>query len=76
MPDPFPSLLAAALGAPPTQLLMRENVLVWKALVIPALRGACVLDLVEGREPAPVKTIETEDANKQKTTITNPDYAT
>jgi hypothetical protein len=32
--------LAAALGSPPSQLLMRENALVWKALVIPALRGA------------------------------------
>jgi hypothetical protein len=57
------------------QLLTRENVLVWKALVIPALRGACALDLVEGRDQAPTETLEVEDANKQKTTITNPAYA-
>ncbi|KAK1653449.1 hypothetical protein QYE76_071254 [Lolium multiflorum] len=39
--------LAAALESPPSQPLTRENALVWKALVIPALRGARVLDLVE-----------------------------
>ncbi|KAK1668123.1 hypothetical protein QYE76_056282 [Lolium multiflorum] len=68
--------LAAALGAPPTQLLTWENVLVWKALVIPTLRGACVLDLVEGRDKAPVETLDVEDADKQKTTVVNPAYAT
>ncbi|KAK1644819.1 hypothetical protein QYE76_062624 [Lolium multiflorum] len=70
------TVIAAALGAPPTQLLTRKNVLVWKALVIPALRGACVLDLVEGRDKAPVETLDVEDADKQKTTVINPAYAT
>jgi hypothetical protein len=42
--------LAAALETPPSQPLMRENALVWKTLVIPALR---VLDLVEGKDKAP-----------------------
>ncbi|KAK1693081.1 hypothetical protein QYE76_009778 [Lolium multiflorum] len=70
------TVLAAALGAPPTQLLTQENVLVWKALVIPALRGACVLNLVEGRDKAPVETLDVEDADKQKTTVVNPAYAT
>lgn len=67
--------LAAALGAPPTQLLTRENALVWKALVIPALRGACVLELVEGHDKAPVKILETEDENQKKVTIPNPSYS-
>jgi hypothetical protein len=66
--------LAAALGAPPTQLLTRENALVWKALVVPALRGACVLELVEGSDEAPVKFLETEDVNKKKVTVQNPEY--
>ncbi|KAK1678258.1 hypothetical protein QYE76_039106 [Lolium multiflorum] len=66
--------LAAALGAPPTQLLTRENALVWKALVVPALRGACVLELVEGCDEAPVKLLETEDVNKKKVTVQNPEY--
>jgi hypothetical protein len=67
--------LAAALGAPPMQLLTRENALVWKALVVPALRGACVLELVEGEDKATDKLIETEDINKKKVTIQNPEYA-
>ena len=66
--------LAAALGSPPTQLLTRENFLVWKALVVPALRGARVLALVEGKESAPEEFLEAADANKKKITIENPDY--
>jgi hypothetical protein len=71
--SPVPAL-AAALGPPPTQLLTRENVLVWKALVVPALRGACVLELVEGVEQAPSKLIEAEDAKGNKIKIQNPEY--
>jgi hypothetical protein len=56
--------LAATLGALPSQPLTRENALVWKALVIPALRGARVLDLVEGKDEAPDEFIEEEDARK------------
>jgi hypothetical protein len=66
--------LAAALGSPPSQPLTRENALVWKALVIPALRGARVLDLVEGRDKAPDEFISTEDANNKKVVTVNPDY--
>jgi hypothetical protein len=66
--------LAATLGSPLLKLLTRENALIWKALVIPALRGARVLDLVEGSEVAPEKLLETEDINKKKVTIENPEY--
>ncbi|XP_071683600.1 uncharacterized protein [Lolium perenne] len=66
--------LAAALGTPPSQPLTRENALVWKALVIPALRGARVLDLVEGKDKAPAESISTEDANNKPITVVNPDY--
>ena len=65
-----------ALGNPPTQLLTRENFLVWKALVVPALRGAQVLALVEGSEDAPEEYLEVEDDNKKKIKIENPDYLT
>jgi hypothetical protein len=68
--------LAAALGAPPSQPLTRENALVWKALVIPALRGARVLDLVEGKDEAPAEFIEEEDANKKRVLVVNPAYET
>ncbi|KAK1697167.1 hypothetical protein QYE76_013864 [Lolium multiflorum] len=69
------TVLAAALGAPPAQLLTRDNALVWKALVVPALRGARVLDLMEGSEKAPVEKLETEDVNNKKVTIENHEYA-
>jgi hypothetical protein len=67
-------VLAAALGSPPSQPLTRENALIWKALVIPALRGAHLLDLVEGNEEAPEEFLEMEDINKNKVTIENPEY--
>jgi hypothetical protein len=57
------------------QLLTRDNALIWKALVTPALRGARVLDLVEGKEEAPEKILETEEINKKKVTIENPEYS-
>jgi hypothetical protein len=66
--------LAATLGTPPSQPLTRENALVWKTLVIPALRGARVLDLVEGKDKAPDEFVSTEDANNKKVVIVNPDY--
>jgi hypothetical protein len=53
---------------------MRDNILVWKALVVPALRGACVLELVEGLDKAPAKLIDTEDVYNKKVTIPNPEY--
>jgi hypothetical protein len=67
--------LAAALGAAPSQLLTRDNAPIWKALVNLALRGAHVLDLVEGTEKPPEKLLETEDTNKKKVTIPNPEHA-
>src|SRR4051812_13426223 len=36
----------------------RENALMWKALVIPALRDARVLKLVEGEDKAPEEFLE------------------
>jgi hypothetical protein len=43
--------------------------------MLPALRGARVLDLVEGKEVAPEKTIEVEDKEGKKFKDENPDYA-
>jgi hypothetical protein len=51
-----------------------KNTLVWNALVIPALCGARVLDLVEGNDEAPEEFLKTEDINKKKVTIANPEY--
>ncbi|KAK1650860.1 hypothetical protein QYE76_068665 [Lolium multiflorum] len=66
--------LAAALGAPPAQQLMRGNFLLWKALVLPAFRGANVMALLDGTDAAPANNIEVEDAEKKKITVENPAY--
>jgi hypothetical protein len=49
---------------------------VWKALVVPALRGALVLELVEGTEKAPEKQLEVEDSNGKTSTVLNTNYTT
>ncbi|XP_071683320.1 uncharacterized protein [Lolium perenne] len=69
------SSLAASLGAPPSQKLTRSNFLFWKTLVHPALRGAQVLELLDGTDVAPVKQLEVEDSDKNKQKVPNPAYA-
>ena len=68
--------LAAALGAPPAQQLTHANHLAWKALVLPAFRGARVMGLLDGSDRAPPETLEVEDENKRKATVENPAYTT
>ncbi|KAK1617847.1 hypothetical protein QYE76_023364 [Lolium multiflorum] len=70
--------LAASLGAPSSQKLTRANYLFWKTLVFPPLRGAQVLDLLDGRDATPATHLEAEDSEgkKKKKKIPNPDYAT
>src|SRR3954471_24283907 len=68
------AMLATTLGSPPSQKLTRANFLFWKTLLLPPLRGAQVLELLDGTDAAPVKTLEVEDANKKKTIIPNPAY--
>ena len=66
--------LDAALGAPPAQSLTRRNFLLWKALVLPAFRGANVMGLLDGTDRAPPKTIEVEDSAQKKSMVDNPAY--
>jgi hypothetical protein len=54
--------------------LTREKHLLWKAQVLPALRGAHVMELLDGSDSAPTKTMEVKDENKKKMTIPNPAY--
>jgi hypothetical protein len=56
--------LTAALGSPPTEKLSRENHLFWKTQILPALRGAQVMGLLNGTDLAPPETMETEDADR------------
>ncbi|KAK1621085.1 hypothetical protein QYE76_026602 [Lolium multiflorum] len=46
-----------------------------KTLVHPALRGAQVLELLDGTDVAPVKHLEVEDTDKNKQKVANPAYA-
>ncbi|XP_071685030.1 uncharacterized protein [Lolium perenne] len=67
--------LASALGSPPTEKLTRQNHLFWKAQVLPALRGAQVMGLLDGSDSAPPKTISSEDSEKNMISIPNDAYA-
>ncbi|KAK1613760.1 hypothetical protein QYE76_019277 [Lolium multiflorum] len=66
--------LAAALGSPLAQPLTRKNFLAWKALVLPAFRGARVMGLLDGSDRAPAKTMEVDGPDKEKVPVENPAY--
>ncbi|KAK1617180.1 hypothetical protein QYE76_022697 [Lolium multiflorum] len=66
----------SSIGTPPSTKLTRENFLYWQAQVLPTLRGARVMGLLDGSDPAPSETIEAEDAEHKKITIPNPAYET
>ncbi|KAK1606029.1 hypothetical protein QYE76_029702 [Lolium multiflorum] len=65
--------LSTALGAPPSEKLSRDNHLFWKTQVLPALRGAQVMELLNGTDLAPPKTVEIEDRDGKKAQVPNPD---
>ncbi|KAK1619804.1 hypothetical protein QYE76_025321 [Lolium multiflorum] len=67
---------AVTIGAPPATKLTRENFLYWQAQVLPSLRGARVMGLLEGSDSAPPETLEEDDENQKKITIPNPAYDT
>jgi hypothetical protein len=67
--------LSTALGAPPSEKLSRDNHLFWKTQVLPALRGAQVMELLNGTDLAPPKTVEIEDRDGKKAQVPNPEYA-
>ncbi|KAK1620266.1 hypothetical protein QYE76_025783 [Lolium multiflorum] len=64
------------IGAPPAMKLTRENFLYWQTQVLPTLRGARVMGLLEGTDAAPSETLEVEDENKKKISVSNPAYDT
>ena len=69
-----PSAAGLNLGAPPIENLARGNYLLWKAQVMPALRGAQVTGLLDGSDAAPPKTIEVTKADKTTAIEPNPLY--
>jgi hypothetical protein len=63
--------LVETIAAPPSDKLSLKNHLLWKAQVLPALRGAQVMGLLDRSAPTPAKTLEVEDENKKKIVVPN-----
>jgi hypothetical protein len=67
------------LGLPPRELLTRDNHPLWRSQVLPAIRGAQLVGLLTGADPAPPS--EIVDVPADKTTgaavkmKTNPEYS-
>jgi hypothetical protein len=53
------SIMALSIGNPPTEKITRGNHLLWKTQVLPALRGARLLGIADGSEPAPPEMMDT-----------------
>ncbi|KAK1620371.1 hypothetical protein QYE76_025888 [Lolium multiflorum] len=74
----FPAI--AVLGHPPTDKLTHQNHPMWRAQVLPAIRGAQLLGLLDGSDAAPpeMMTVEAtaQDADKSAKSVPNPAYAT
>ncbi|CAN6275510.1 unnamed protein product [Urochloa humidicola] len=56
----FPSLLSL----PITEKLSKNNLVLWKAQVLPAIRGAQLEGHLDGTDPAPPKEIDVKQADK------------
>ena len=69
------SSAALNLGSPPTEKLARGNFILWKAQVLPALRGAHVTGLLDNSDAAPPKTVKTTQTDKTTAMVPNPLYA-
>ena len=69
---------APNLGSPPTMKLSRENYTLWKAQVLPAIRGERMMGLLDGKEAAPSEMLEPDDkdpaADKDHSPKPNPAY--
>ncbi len=65
----------AALGPPVTEKLTRDNYVLWRAQVLPTLRGALLTDYLDGTAVEPAKTRTTVDKNDKEIVTKNPDYA-
>jgi hypothetical protein len=69
---------AIHLGEPPSEKLMRANYPLWRAQVLPAIRGAQLIGLLDGTDAAPAKTLLVAPADSDKDgtpkTVPNPEY--
>ena len=63
------------LGPPPAEKLTKGSYLLWKAQVMPGLRGAQVTGLLDGSDAAPPTTVEQQQSDKTTVAVPNPLYA-
>ena len=68
------STSATSLTLPVSEKLTRDNHLLWKAQVLPAIFGAQLMSILEGKTLAPSPTMEVENAEKKKEVVPNPEY--
>jgi hypothetical protein len=69
------STTSSPLGQSVSEKLTRDNLLFWKAQILPPLRGAQLDGLLDGSRAAPAKTIDVEEANKSIKKVNNREYA-
>jgi hypothetical protein len=69
-PTHYPSL-----GPPVTEKLTRDNYILWRAQVLPPIRGAQLEGILDGSVPAPPKIMEVIKDDKTKETVPNEAYA-
>lgn len=68
------SMASPFAGQVVTEKLTRSNHLLWKAQVLPTIRGAQMMGYLDGSTAAPAKVLEMEKDGK-KATLPNPAYA-
>lgn len=68
------SVAPAQLGHPVSEKLSRSNYMLWKAQILPAIRGAKLIGVLNGTTKAPPPTLEVTKDDKTTATIENPAY--
>ncbi|CAN6361109.1 unnamed protein product [Urochloa humidicola] len=66
----------APLGPQVTEKLTKENYVLWKAHVLPPIRGARLMGFLDGSVKPPAETIEVVKDDKSKIVGENPAYVT
>ena len=64
-----------SLGESVSKKLTGENFMIWKAQVMPAIRGAMLAGYLDGSIQEPAAEIVTKDDDGKEVKITNPEYA-
>ena len=65
----------ATFGHPISEKLTRDNYVVWRAQVLPVVRGARLTGYLDGTTLEPSKTIKVQKSNKSEEEEENPAHA-